>query len=229
MSVDVELGGLPEVALAPGREADVRADARNSERAGRVPVEVVSHDVPDALVEPERVGIEPPLGLALARGRPVSELDRPLLRDRGLELREARGELRRVVGRGHPDALGGRRRRVAETGTPERKILQREAQRLGVRELSLERVERGLQRRELVLLQVELVEEVVLRAERVQLLAGELVPLGLERHAERGQLGAIRVEPPREGLVRHLRVALDVSLHVACGERSPLGHQERHK
>src|SRR4029450_7344321 len=61
------------------------------------------------------------------------------------------------------------------------------------------------------------------------LFAGELVTLRLERDPERQQLGAVGGEAPREGLVRHLLIALDVLLHVACGQRSPLGHEEGHQ
>ena len=140
----------------------------------------------------------------------VAELDRPLLRDRGLELRQAAGELGGVVRRAHAHALGRLGRRLREPGAPEREVLEREPERLRVGELALEVVERGLERRELVVVELEPVEEVVLRAERVQLFAGELVALRLEGHAERGELGAIGVEPARERLVGHLRVALDV-------------------
>ena len=160
------------------------------------------------------------------RGRPVAELDRPLLRDRRLELRQAAGHLGRVVGVAHLDAGGGLRRRVVEAGAPEREVLQRQPQRLGVRERPLEHVERRLQRRELVVVELELGQEVVLGAQRVQLLAGELVALGVERDAERDQLGAVGVEAARERLVRHLRVPLDVALDVARRQRPPLRHQE---
>src|SRR6185437_1053081 len=117
-------------------------------------------------------------------------------------------------------------RRLAEARASEREILEREPQRLGVRELPLEEVEGGLQRCELLVLELELREEVLLRAERVQLFAGELVALRLERDAEREQLSAVGVEAPCEGLVRHLGVALDVRLHVARCDRSSLRHQE---
>ena len=117
----------------------------------------------------------------------------------------------------------GRRR---EARPAEREVLQREAQRLGVGELALEQVERGRQGGELVVVQLELVEEVVLGAQRVELLAGELVALGVERHAERDQLRAVGVEAACERLVAHLGVALDVRLHVPGGQRPPLGHQE---
>src|SRR5262249_17956621 len=55
MRFDVEVGGKPEVALAPGGEADVAADARDAECADRAAVEVLPDDVPDAFVEPERI------------------------------------------------------------------------------------------------------------------------------------------------------------------------------
>ena len=67
----------------------------------------------------------------------------------------------------------------------------------------------------------------MLGAERVELLARELVALGLQRNPERSQLGAVGVEAARECLVRHLAVPLDVRLHVASGEQSSLRHEER--
>jgi hypothetical protein len=95
------------------------------------------------------------------------------------------------------------------------------------RSLALEQVERRLQRGELLVLELELRQEVLLGAEGVELLARELVALRLEGHAEREQLRAVGIEPPRKCLVRHLRVALDVRLHVARRDRTPLRHQER--
>ena len=120
--------------------------------------------------------------------------------------------------------VGGRRgaRRAAE-----REVLQREPQRLGVGEAAFEEVEAGLQRGELLVVELELGQEVALRAQRVQLLAGELVALAVERHAERDELRAVGVEAPRERLVAHLLIALDVRLDVARGQRPPLRHQER--
>ena len=225
--LDVEVRRDPEVALATRREADVPADARDLERARRAAIEVVADDVPVALVEAQRVRVHRPLARPRAARAPVSEPDGALLRDRGLELREASGELGRVVGRAHAHALGRLRRGLGEAGAPESEVLQRETERLGVRELPLEVVERGLERGELVVVQVEPLEEVVLRAQRVQLLARELVALRLQRDAERGQLGAVGVEAPRERLVRHLAVALDVRLDVTGREQAPLGHEER--
>ena len=52
--LDVELGRQAEVALAPRREADVGADARDAERADVVPLEVVADHVPGAVLRQER-------------------------------------------------------------------------------------------------------------------------------------------------------------------------------
>ena len=183
--VDVEVGRRAEVALAPRGEADVAADARDAELLPPLVVEVLADDVPDAVVGEQRERVHRPLGERVARDRVVRELDRPLLRDRALELREPAGHLDGVVGVAHLDADGGLRRRLAEAGPAEREVLEREPQRLRVRELAVEQEERRLERGELVVAELELGQEVLLRAQRVQLLAGELVPLRVERHAER--------------------------------------------
>ncbi len=162
----------------------------------------------------------------VALRRPVAELDRALLRDRCLELRQAPCELGGVVGRAHADALLGVDAGLVEAGPAEGEVLEREPERLGVGELAVEVEQRRLERRELVVLEVEPVEEVVLGAQRVELLAGELVPLGMERHAEARELRPVGVEAPREGLVGHLGVPLDVALDVTGGQRPALGHQE---
>ena len=117
-------------------------------------------------------------------------------------------------------------RRLVEAAAAEREVLEREPQRLRVGELALEQVERGQKRRELVVAELELREEVALRAQRVELLARELVALRRERDAERDQLRAVGVEAARERLVGHLGVALDARLDVTRGQRPPLGHQE---
>ncbi len=113
----------------------------------------------------------------------------------------------------------------AEALAPEREILEREPKRLGIGELPLQQIESGLQRSELVVGELQLGEEVILGPKGVELFARELVALGLERHTQRKELGAVGVEAPGEGFVRHLRVALDVGLHVACGQQPTLRHQ----
>jgi hypothetical protein len=89
--LDVELGGNPEVALPPRREADVAADTRDLERPDGVSPQVVPDDVPVAVVEAEREGVQDALGRPRALRAPVPELDGALLRDGRFELREAAG------------------------------------------------------------------------------------------------------------------------------------------
>ena len=98
----------------------------------------------------------------------------------------------RVVGVADLDADRGRGRRALEHArrAAEREVLEREPERLGVGEAALEQVEAGLERRELVVVEVERRQEVALRAQRVELLAGELVALGVERDAERRRSSA---------------------------------------
>jgi hypothetical protein len=222
----LELLRHAEVALPAGGEADVASDARHAERAHGAAVVVVADHVPRAALREEGVGVDGPLRLLVPADRVVGELDGALLRDRVLELRQAARHLGGVVRVAHLDAHGGLRRLLVETWAAEREVLQGKPQRLGVRELALEHVESGLERGELVLLQLELGQEVVFGAQRVELLAGELVALRVERDAEGDELGAVGVEAAREGLVGHLRVALDGRLDVTRGQRPPLGHEE---
>ena len=81
-------------------------------------------------------GLTRALGRVVARDRPVGELHRALLRDRALELAEPAGHLGRVVGVEDLDAAGRLGRRLGEAGPAEREVLQREPQRLRVRELA---------------------------------------------------------------------------------------------
>ncbi len=185
--------------------------------------------VPAALVREQRIRVDRPWAGLVAGDAPVVELQRSLLRDRRLELAQPARQLRRVVRIADIDTHGGLGRRLSEARPAEGEVLEREPERLCVRELPLEEVEAGLERRELVVRELERRQEVVLRRERVELLARELVPLGFEWDAEREQLRAVRVEPSRERLVRHLRVALDVLLDVARRQRAELGHEERHQ
>src|SRR5437879_3557509 len=78
--------------------------------------------------------------------RPGAKLGGALLRDRALELAEAALQLQRVVGVAHlAAARGARRCRRERAGrAAECEVLQREPQRLRVREASLEQEEAGL-------------------------------------------------------------------------------------
>ena len=98
-------------------------------------IEVVADDVPVAVVETERVRVDRALARPRAARAPVAEADGALLRDRRLELRQPSRELGRVVGRADAYALGRLRRWLGEAGASEREVLQRETERLRVREL----------------------------------------------------------------------------------------------
>ncbi len=149
-----------------------------------------------------------------------------MLRDGGLELAQPAGELGRVVRIAHLHAHGGLRWSLCEAWPAEREVLEREPEGFRVRELPLQQVEAGLERRELVVGELEGREEVVLGAERVELLARKFVTLRLERDTKREELRAVGVEPARERLVGHLRIALDVLLYVSRREQASLGHEK---
>ena len=88
VGLDVELRREAEIPLAAGGEADVAADPGHPKRADGSAVEILADDVPDPLVEPQGIRVEGALGHLVALRRPVRELDRALLRDRRLQLRE---------------------------------------------------------------------------------------------------------------------------------------------
>src|SRR4029079_19489508 len=113
-----------------------------------------------------------------------------------------------------------------KAGSSEGEVLQCEPERLGVRELPLEGVEGRLQRRELVVVEIESVEEVVLGAKRVELLARELVALRLQWNAERRELRTVRIKTAGKCLVGHLAVSLDIRLHVPSGQQATLRHEK---
>ena len=174
-------------------------------------------------------GLTRALALLLAHDRPVLELQRPALRDRALELRQPARKLRRVARVVQLDGSRSLRRRRVEPRTAEREVLERQAERFRVGELALEEIEAGLERGELLVGQLERRQEVALRAQSVQLLAGELVALRVQRDAQGDQLRPVGVEAPRERLVGHLLVALDVLFHVPRRQRTTLGHEKRHE
>src|SRR4029078_12969076 len=76
---------------------------------------------------------------------------------------------------------------------PERQVLEREPKRLGVGELPLEQVEAGLERRQLVVGQLDRREEVLLLAQAVELLRGELVAARGDRDSQILELAPVGV------------------------------------
>src|SRR5262249_27685317 len=77
--VDVEIGRDPEVSFAPRGEADVAADARDTERPDVLAVEILTDQVPAPVVREQPVWIDGTLALTVSRDRVVRELDRALL------------------------------------------------------------------------------------------------------------------------------------------------------
>ncbi|MGO9321780.1 MAG: hypothetical protein ACLQBY_13390 [Solirubrobacteraceae bacterium] len=92
-------------------------------------------------------------------------------------------------------ALLGRAQRA---GAPPRDLLQRQAQGLRVGEFTVEQAERGLQRGELLVGELDRRQVEVLRAQRVVLLLGRAVRRALDRelYAQRFELGAVGIEAP---------------------------------
>ena len=225
----VELLGAVEVVLGLGRVADLAADARDAEHARVVALVRVADQVElPALVE-QVVGVDLARLLGVAADRVVVEHDRLAPEDRGLDLGQALGQVAPAGARRDRQRdrqLLGRveRRRLAP-----RQLLQRQPQRLGVGELAVEQRERHAQRAQLLVGELDRRQVEVLRRQRVVL--GLVVALGrlvdLEVDAERVELRAVRVEAPRERLVVHLRVALDVLFDLERGNGPPLRHQER--
>ena len=132
--VRVEALGQAEVALAARGETDVAADLRHAEGLHLLVVQVEPDDVPLAAVEEERVRVHRPFAVLVADDRPVLELQRPVLRDGALELRQPPRELGRVAGIVELDGARGLGGRVLEARPAEREVLERE-ERLRVGEL----------------------------------------------------------------------------------------------
>ena len=175
------------------------------------------------------VGVDLAVGDVVALQRVVGELDRLAARDRGLDLRQALGELAPRAGRRELDVdrrlvLLGQRARAAPGD-----LLEREPQRLGVGELAVEQAERGAQRGQLGVGELDRRQVVVLRRQRVELGLEEALGglLDLERDPEALELGAVGVEAAREGVLVHRAVALDLLLDLERRHRPAVGHQER--
>jgi hypothetical protein len=225
----VEVLGAAEVVLGLRRVADLAADARDAEDAHVVALVGVADQVELPAAVEQVVRIHLALLLSVAADRVVLEDDRLAAEDRRLDLREPLRELAPARARGdrerHAALLGSVERRRLPPG----ELLKREPKRLGVGELAVEQRERRAQRPELLVGELDRRQVEVLRRKRVVLrlvvALGRLVDLQVD--AERLQLRAVGVEAPGEGLVVHLRVALDVLLDLERRDRPSLRHQER--
>ena len=106
-------------------------------------------------------------------------------------------------------------------------LLQREPQRLGVGELAVEQRQRGLQRGALGVGERDRRQVEGLGRERVVLLLGEAVGRLVDREvdSQRVELRPVRIETPRERVLGHVRVALDVAPDLRGRDGTPLRHQ----
>ena len=189
----------------------------------------MTDEIPVGIGEVEAVRIDRARLLLARADREVREDDRLLLRDGAFELGEARGDLGGVATARKVERYANRGRLLQHARAAQREVLQREAQRRCVGELALEQEQARVERGELAVGEVQRRQEVVLARERVELLAGELVAIRLDRHAQRQELGAIGVEATGKRLVGHVVVALDGVLGVARSDRPLLGHDVRHQ
>ena len=101
----------------------------------------------------------------------------------------------------------------------------------GVGELAAQQRQRGRERSELGVGELDRGEVEVLRPQGVVLLLGDAVDRLLDGQwdAQRLELGAVRVETPRERVLVHAAVALDVPFDVERCDRPALGHQIRNQ
>ena len=215
--------------LGLGRVGDLALDPAEAEDAHGVALVRVADQIELAVAEDEVVRVHLAVGDLVALHRVVRELDPLAARDRGLDLGQALRELLAAARGGEADVDRHVLALVQRAGPAPRDLLEREAQRLGVGELAVEQAERGPERRQLAVGELDRVEVVVLGRERVELGLEEALGrlFDLERDAEALELGAVRVEAAGERVLVHRAVALDLALDLERRDRAPVGHEER--
>ena len=161
------------------------------------------------------------------RDREVLELDPLAAIDRGVDLGQPRAHLAAAGRRRDPEPDRLARVRAQRARPAPGDLLQREPQRLGVRELAVEQRQRRLQRGALGVGERDRRQMERLRRERVVLLLGEPVRRFVHRkvNPERVELGAVRIETSRERILGHVRVALDVAPDLRGRHRTALCHE----
>ena len=181
-----------------------------------------------ALVE-QLVGIDAARAEVVALHRVVLEHDRLAAEDRGLDLRQAVGDVVAAGGAGDSERDGvllggGQRARPAP-----RDLLKREPERLGVGEFAIQELERRPQSGQLRVGELDRRQMEVLRRQRVGLLLDLAVDRLLDRQhdPERLELRAIRVEAACERVLVHHAVPLDVAPDLVRGHGPTLRHQVR--
>ncbi len=151
----IEVRRSPEVVLRLRRVGDAPADAREPEHTDRLALVGVTQEVELAALEEQVVRVDAARRDLVALHRVVVEGDRLVAEDRGLDLRESRRELLpsgRCCDAERDRGLAGR---LQWARPAPRDLLQREPQRLGVGELPVEELQRGLERRELLVRELD--------------------------------------------------------------------------
>ncbi len=213
--------------LGLGGVGDLPADPAEAEDAQRPALVAVPEEVELAALEEQVVGVDLPRPGLVPLHRVVVEGDRLVAEDRRLDLRQAARELVPARAAGDPERDGALVGRVERRGPPPGDLLERHAQRLGVGELPVEQRERRLQGRQLAVGERDRGEVEVLGPQGVVLLLGDPVDglLDGQGDPEGVELGPVRVEAPRERVLVHPAVALDVPPDLQGGDRTALGHQ----
>jgi hypothetical protein len=225
----VEVDGALEVVLGLRRVGDLAPDPRQAEDPERLALMGPAEEVELPALEEQVVRVDLPRRDVAPLHREVLEGDRLVAEDRRLDLRQALGELMAAGRAGDAEAQRPLVRCPERTRATPGDLLERQAQRLGVGELAVEQRQRELQRRELLVAELDRRKVEVLRAQRVVLLLGHAVEWLVHRQldAERVELGAVCVEAPRERVLVHPAVALDVPADLEGRDRPALGHEVR--
>jgi hypothetical protein len=147
----VEALGPLEVVLGLRRVGDLAADPVEAEDPDRVALVRAADEVELAVLEEQVVRVDLARVERVALQRVVVERDRLVAEDRRLDLGQV---LRELAGaRARRDVQVQAVHRVERARPAPGDLLQGEAQRLGVRELAVEQPERGVQPRELVVVE----------------------------------------------------------------------------
>ena len=223
VGADVEALRRCEVVRRARGVGDPRADARQAERALCHAQVAPADEVPLAGDQLQAVRVDDALELLVAADGVVREAHGLALGDRGLQL----GQHGRRGGR-----LGDDRQRRDlgvgdELGTPLSQAEQRQTQRLRVGEAVLEHGEAGGQRRELLAAQRDRRKVVGVGRQAVELRPAEGVGRGGDLEAEPGELGAVLVEAPLEGVLGHRGVALDPAADLVGAHRLAAAREQK--
>ena len=225
----VEVVGALEVVLGLGGVADLAADPREAEDPDRAALVRAADDVELAPLVQQLVGVDAAGADLVALHRVVVEHDRLAAEDGGLDLGQALGDVVAAGRAGDAERDRALLRGVERAWPPPGDLLEREPQRLGVGELAVEQLQRGVERGQLLVGERDGGEVEVLRRQRVVLLLHQPVDGLLDgEHDPQGlQLRAVGIEAACERVLVHDAVTLDVTpdLRRRHGRRSAIRYE----